>query len=279
MVNNSAPLDAWRFGSLTWNSGAFSVRSPIAVKASAFNAPPLVEGSGVSGSTSFDIKFGYSGQYQASAHGLVPATVTRDNVLQDPDQEFSRTDGFSDDHAFNLSGAAVFRIAMPPEATEAEADIDIYVFNPAGQEVASSTAGGTDELITISNPADGTWHVLVHGWAAPGGSSDYDLYTWAISATPGGSLAIASAPTSATNGTTGTINLNWTGATAGQWHFGAVTHRGAGGAVLGAGDQQVSAREGAHALEVGVVEVVAGRSADPAHRLAVGGGEGPSLLR
>jgi subtilisin family serine protease len=223
--NNSAPLNAWRFGSLTWTSGPFSVRSPIAVKASAFNAPPEIDGSGVSGSASFDIKFGYTGDYDATAHGLVPALVTSGNVPQDPDQEFSRTDGFSDDIPITLSGAAVFRIAMPPDAVDdADADIDIYVFNPSGVQVASSTAGGTEELITINNPVDGTWHVWIHGWSAPGGDTNYNLYTWGISATPGGSLVITSEPADATNGSTATIGVSWTGATLGQWHLGAVSH-------------------------------------------------------
>jgi hypothetical protein len=157
---------------------------------------------------------------------LVPATVTSDNVLQDPDQNFDPNDGFSNVHTFNLSGAAFFRIAIPPEATEANADLDVYVFDPNGDLVASSTLGGTDELVDIFQPADGAWSVFVHGWAAPGGDSDYDMYSWVISATPGGNLVVDSAPTSATSGVTETINVSWTSATAGQWHLGAVSHTG-----------------------------------------------------
>jgi hypothetical protein len=129
-------------------------------------------------------------------------------------------------HQFNLTGSAFYSIYMPPEATEAEADIDIYVFDPNDDLVAASTNAGTDEQIDIFSPMDGTWTVFVHGWAAPGGDSDYDMYSWIISATPGGSLTIDSAPTSATIGETGTIQVSWTGATAGQWHLGAVSHTG-----------------------------------------------------
>jgi hypothetical protein len=52
------------------------------------------------------------------------------------------------------------------------------------------------------------------------------MYTWVISATPGGNLSIDSAPTAATLGATETIDVSWTGATAGQWHLGAVSHTG-----------------------------------------------------
>jgi hypothetical protein len=74
--------------------------------------------------------------------------------------------------------------------------------------------------------------VYVHGWAAPGGDSDYDMFTWIISATPGGTLTIDNAPGSATSGTVGSVDLSWTGATAGAWHLGAVIH-GDGSAELG----------------------------------------------
>lgn len=231
ITNVSAPVGAWRFGSLTWSdtTGNYKARSPIAVNAAEFGAPASITGSGEAGTASFDVKFGYSGSYTAAAHGLEPATVTSDNVVQDPDQTFDPDDGFSNQHDFTLSGAAFFRVAIPPEATEADADLDIYVYDPDGEQVASSTKGGTDELVDILLPKDGTWSVFVHGWAAPGGDSDYDMYGWAVSATPGGNLKVDSAPSAASLGATGTVAVSWTGATAGEWHLGAVSHTGPGG--------------------------------------------------
>jgi subtilisin family serine protease len=233
ITNESAPVGEWRYGSLTWvtestkraKKTVFAVYSPIAVKASELKAPSVIAGSGESGSASFDVTFGYAGSYTAAAHGLVPATVTSATVLQDPDQTFDPGDGFSNLHTFDLSGAAFFRIALPPEAAEADSDLDVFVFGPNGEEY-SSTSGGTDELIDVVLPADGTWKVYVHGWQAVGADSDYDLYTWAVSATPGGNLTIDSAPVSATLGATEPVNVSWTGATAGQWHLGAVSHTG-----------------------------------------------------
>ena len=235
IVNNSAPIGEWRFGSLTWKSGDYRVYSPIALQAALFDAPDTVTGTGVDGSASFGVKFGYTGSYAAAAHGLVPATVINDNVLQDvtpappASPVFDPSDvgaGSADALTFNLSGAALFRVAIPPEATEAEADLDVYVFDPNGDLVAQSTLGGTDEEVTIESPADGTWTVYVHGWAAPGGDSPYTLYEWAIPAAPGGNLVIDSAPTTAAIATVGTVDVSWTGATAGQWHLGAVSHTG-----------------------------------------------------
>jgi hypothetical protein len=176
------------------------------------------------------VSFGYTGAYAAAAHGLVPATVTADTVQQDPDQNFDPADGFSKAVQIQVSGGALLRIALPPEAVaDPDIDLDLYLFDPSGALAASSTAGGTDELIDVSNPADGTWTLYVHGWQTGTGSAAFSLYDWVVPATPGGgNLAITSAPTSATSGATATVTASWTGAPA-QWNLGAVSHTGPSG--------------------------------------------------
>jgi subtilisin family serine protease len=233
MTNRSAPVGEWRFGSLTWRdlTGQYTVRSPIAVRGALFRAPAEVRGAGESGSVQFPISFGYTGDYTAAGHGLEPADVTSDTVVQDPDQSFDPNDGFSNAHPVEVSGAAHLRIAMPPEATHPNADLDIFVQAPDGRIVASSTRAGTDEQVDIAFPADGEWTVWVHGWAAPGGAVDYDLFTWVISATPGGTLTVERAPESAVLGASGTVEASWTDADAGRWHLGAVSHSDAGGPI------------------------------------------------
>jgi subtilisin family serine protease len=233
VTNQSAPIGEWRFGSLTWAStaGNYDVYSPIAVRGTELQAPAELSATGVSGSLSFPVTFGYTGSYTAAAHGLEPATITSDNVVQDPDQNFDPTDGFSNAHTFNLSGAMFFRVAIPPDATEPDADLDVYVYDPTDTLVASSTKGGTDELVDILEPMDGTWTVYVHGWSTPGGDSDYDMSSWVISGTPGGSLTLESAPTSATSGSTETITVSWTGLAAETEYLGAVSHTGPSGLI------------------------------------------------
>lgn len=233
--NEAASIGEWSFGSLTWEdkTGNYSARSPIAVNATEIDTADEVTGSGEDGSASFDVTFGYTGDYEATAHGLEPATETVDTVVQDPDQNFDPNDGFSNAHQFNLSGATHLRFAMPPEVTGPDVDIDLFLFNPDGDLVAASTSGGTQELIEIDDPADGTWTLYVHGWQTAGPSADYTLFSWIISETPGGNLSIDSAPTEAVINTTETIDVSWSGATAGQWHLGAVAHHGDGGAPLG----------------------------------------------
>lgn len=227
--NVSAPLGEWRFGSLTWTdkNGKHAVRSPIAVNATEFSAPDEIELEGESGSASFDVNFGYTGFYGAAAHGLEPATVTSDTVDQDPDQTFDPNDGYSKLHQINLSTAAHLRIAIPPEAvSDPGVDLDIFVYDPLGNLAASSVNGGTDESIDIVLPMSGTWSVYVHGWQTNGSPAAYDMYAWTVSLIPGGNLAIDSAPAAAVIGAAGSVDVSWAGATAGEWHLGAVSHTG-----------------------------------------------------
>ena len=52
----------------------------------------------------------------------------------------------------------------------------------------------------------------------------YAVDTWSVPLTPGtGPLTIDSAPTAATNGTTGTVTASWTGLVPGNY-LGAVSH-------------------------------------------------------
>ncbi len=155
--NMRAPVGEWKFGSLTWNGRHQTVYSPIAVQGSLFGAPSSVTGSGDSGSVDIPVKFGYSGSYTAAPHGLVPADVTDGTVAQDPDQVFDPADGFSDAVKINVDDAAHLRVALPPDSvTDPNIDLDLYLFDPSGKQVASSGNGGTDEKIDVTMPRQWT---------------------------------------------------------------------------------------------------------------------------
>ncbi len=213
----------WSFGRLSWRGAGYSVSSPIAVRGALLSAPASVAGAGADGSETFDVTFGYDGPYTAAPHGLEASVSTTGVVAQDPDQNFDPTDGFAQTHIFDLTGAAFFRLSLTQDATEPDADLDIYVTDPAGEIVAQSTAGGTNELIELVLPEAGEWTVWVHGWQTVDGDSPYDLSTWTVSATPGGSLSVDEAPEAATIGDIGSIGISWTGLES-QNYLGAVSH-------------------------------------------------------
>ncbi|MGW8886390.1 S8 family serine peptidase [Streptomyces sp. NPDC055749] len=57
--------------------------------------------------------------------------------------------------------------------SDANADIDLYVFNGATQ-VGSSTSAGSEEAVSLVKPAAGTYTVVVDGYAVPAGTTEYD---------------------------------------------------------------------------------------------------------
>jgi hypothetical protein len=225
-ADGSVPAGEWSFGSLTWSdaTGHYDVYSPIAVKGALFSAPAVVTGSGESGSASFDVRFGYTGDYTASPHGLGAQVTTSGLAGQDPDQTYpSADDAYPgvQKFTFPISGAAYARWELVIPGPD---DIDLFLENSSGTIIAASTSGGTDELIELWQPADDTYTMVVHGWSVPNEPLPFDLYSWVVPLASGGSLNVDSAPASATAGTVGTIDLSWTGVGAGTTSYGLVSH-------------------------------------------------------
>ncbi len=224
--DGSAPLGAWRSGSLTWVGGNYRARSPIAVKAVALASPARVTGTGASGSVDIPVQFGVAGAYTATAEGLIAATHTAGTVAQDPDQTYPS----ADDGAgvvklpYTLSGVGVARWALD---LPGETDIDLYLLGPDGKEVARSAGGGTHELIELQAPADGSYTLVVHGWAVGATPLAFDVRSWLVLVDDGaGSLSVtAGGSVAATVGASHTVTVGWSGLSAGESYLGAVTHR------------------------------------------------------
>ena len=143
ITNATAPIDTWAFGALTWTSGNYEVRSPIAVKASLFAAPDSVAGTGVDGSVAFPVQFGFEGPYTAAPHGPVPAVPATGTVEQDPDQTFDPADPTGTTAVtLTTAGSAFLRISLdtddliPPDPN---ADLDLYLYDDDGEP-----GGGVD---------------------------------------------------------------------------------------------------------------------------------------
>jgi hypothetical protein len=224
ITNKKAPIGEWAFGALTWKGSGYEVRSPIAVKGALFKAPAEVSGTGADGTASFDVNFGYSGAYTAAPHGLVADAPTIDDISQDEDQTYpSGDDGVGVDKiTFPISGAAFVRWQM---IIPGDDDIDLFLEDSSGTIIAASTNGGTDELIELFLPADDTYTMVVHGWSVPSEPLPYTLHYWEVPLASGGSLSLDSAPSSATLGSIGTIDVSWTGLASGSY-LGAVSHTG-----------------------------------------------------
>jgi subtilisin family serine protease len=243
ITNKDAPPGEWRFGSLRWDDEqGHRVYSPIAVRGVAVVAPDEVAGTGASGSTSFDVTFGYNGEYAAGAHGLVEPVLTPFEVTDDPGDSFGFD--FEDDEplvylAEAPAGAVALKFAVYDEyADKPGHDLDLYVFycpDFACELVGASATAAFTEEVTIPQPVndpaiEDPYAVIVHGFdTADGDPATSIFFDWTVEG-PTGNMTV-SGPSTAVIAETGTVNVNWSGLLTGAAakYFGAVSHSDASG--------------------------------------------------
>ena len=223
-TNVDAPVNTdWLFGSLTWSGAGAEVRSNIAVYPTAFSAPDLVQGSGASGSESFEVTAGYTGTYVPRASGLAANDPITGTVSFDEDQTF---DGCEDQPGTTPKEVVVADstdyVRMSLVDPNTSDDIDLYLCNGDGEVVAESTAGGTNELIELSTPEPGTYTLYVHGWQVEVADTPFSIDTWMVVA-GNGSLTVEPSSAEVTPGETVEVTASWTEAPSGT-SFGVVNH-------------------------------------------------------
>jgi hypothetical protein len=208
----TAALNAYTGGQLTWSDGKHSVRIPVVAKPVALAAPAEVSGS-------YNVTFGYSGPFTATARGLVPALTFTDSI----------STGQQLTYPVNVpAGSTYARFSLFDATTTPGTDLDLVVYGPTNAVVGSSGGGTSAEEVSLLNPAAGIYTVLVDGYATADPSSTFTLFNWVLDSSAAGNMAV-SAPASATFGTAGAINLSFSGLTAGTKYLGSVVYGGASG--------------------------------------------------
>jgi subtilisin family serine protease len=226
----SAVFNAYTFGSLTWSDGTHSVRSPIAVRPVPLAAPSEIAGTGVSGSSTYSVKFGYTGQFSATPQGLQAAHTETRTLADDPTNDFNVDDPAGNQgiqvHKFTIPAGTPLARFQTFGTVNANDDLDVYVYSVSDDEktrtLVGFSAGGTaSEVVTVNKPS-GKYEVYVHGWEVVPGVS-YTLYDWILASTAAGNMTVT-APTSATTGATANVTVNWSGLTAGTKYLGRISY-------------------------------------------------------
>jgi subtilisin family serine protease len=224
ITRTDAPLNTYRFGSLTWSDGTHNVRSPIVVRPVAIAAPATLTGSGTSGTSSFSVKTGYAGVLNTSVRGLIPATTTAGNVVDDPANSFSPTGQGITTHPLTIpAGTTYARISLFDEFTDGNDDLDLYVYN--GSTLVGASGGSTAaEEVNLVNPPAGNYTIYVHGWQTDGPDANYTLFTWVLGSADAGNATISPASTAVGVGTVIPMTFNWSGLTAGTKYLGSLAY-------------------------------------------------------
>ncbi len=209
-TRTSAALNAYTFGSLTWNDGKHSVRSVIAIRPVALAAPLEVSGS-------YNVTFGYNGSFTATPRGLVPAVTFADTI--------NTGEAFTYDVVVP-AGTTYARFALFNSETTAP-DLDLLVYR--GATLVGQSAGGTsDEAVSFVNPTAATYTVLVDGFDTGGGPAPFTLFAWVLGSADAGNMTV-SAPATAVLGQSGTVSLSFSGLTSGVKYLGSVVYGGSTG--------------------------------------------------
>jgi hypothetical protein len=223
-TRTTAALNAYTGGQIRWSDGtgpgAHSVRIPVVIRPVALAAPTQVSGT-------YNVTFGYTGPFTATARGLIPAVVTPGTVADDPtDSTCSLTSPNAQLLPVTIpSGTTYARFSLFDADVNAGSDIDMCVFNSASALVGTSGSGTSAEEVNLSSPAAGNYTVVVQGWGVVG-SSPFKLHTWLLGSTAAGNMTVT-APASAVQGP-GTITLAFSGLTSGKY-LGSVVYGGVAG--------------------------------------------------
>ncbi|MGC5076849.1 cell wall-binding repeat-containing protein [Agrococcus sp. DT81.2] len=154
-TTEAAPLGTWSTGSLTWTSAEHTVRSPLAVRPVAVDAPDWVEGTGTVGETPVSGISGISGQLPLDANGLAKLT------------ELGSDGGEAGqfwEYEFQIpAGELVHYVSL--DATDDTADFDLFVLrlDETGEvaEVFTASTGSADESWLLQDPQVGTYVAVV----------------------------------------------------------------------------------------------------------------------
>jgi hypothetical protein len=230
-TNTGATMDAWTFGALSWRGDDdHRARSPIALYPVALSVPDKLTGDSAQGFLSYNIKFGYGGEFAARVHGLVPASTQEGSVADDPTNDFSQALANNVGVSFHTitvaPGSEYLRVSLFDSDTSGQDDLDLYVFGPASDGdpfVDASASFSSNEEVNVTKPAPGVYTVIVHGYDTENADSQYTLYTWSLGATDEGNMTI-NAPQAAALGTQESIDLSWNGLSALQKYLGMITY-------------------------------------------------------
>jgi hypothetical protein len=237
---DSTTIDEYTFGAITWSDGSHSVRSPLVVNPVALAAPSEVHFSGADGPAAYDITFGYTGTFETSVHGFVPADMQEGSVDDDPTNDINRALGTCDFGDLSslptgcvgitweavpiAAGSDFARISLFNEYTSGADDLDLYVWTAGlGSFVGQSGSGTSAEEVNIDAPAVTEYWAAVHGWQTDGGgTADFTLFSWGVGPDLGN--VTVTGPASAVLGDTEAIGLDWAGFDLGQRYLGAVSY-------------------------------------------------------
>ncbi|MFT2708235.1 S8 family serine peptidase [Clavibacter zhangzhiyongii] len=230
-TRTTAPVDAYATGSLTWTSGATTVRSPIAVNPVSIAAPDEVQGKGISGSVDVTVTPGTTGPIALAAEGLAAGRVYANPA--DASSPISGSGPAKAEFEYETTvpaGQLATRIDL--DSADDKADLDLSVFRLEGGkpvEEFSSATESADESVTIETPKAGDYVVVVSVFSIPAGQTtqDFTVTQFDLSeSTDEGAFTVSPNPLDAVQSRPVTYTASWSGLAPETAYLGRVAYAG-----------------------------------------------------
>lgn len=227
-----ATTGAWTTGSLTWTGPGGTVRSPVAVRPQAVDAPAHASGSGTGGKTAVQVTSGISGRLALAASGLAKGQLLHD--ASGPQTGPSASVADLESHEFPITVAAGEK-ALVLDAVPRDGASDLAMALRRVEKDGTRTTvdvqetSASSERIVVTAPAAGSYVVLVGADSVAGTAekADVDLTRYDVTASGGqGSFTVTPAQLPVTRGRTATYTASWSGLSAGTAYLGLVTYGG-----------------------------------------------------
>ncbi|MEP4892181.1 MAG: S8 family serine peptidase [Aliiglaciecola sp.] len=240
--NDSAVIDEWVFGDITWTDGSHDVRSPIAIKPTAplrVIAPETVNMTTTSSvaRVTLSADIGYNGRFFVQGIGLDTADVFLDTVAQDADQEFAFNEPGLGFYFVDVpEGTRIAKFALYDEDQSIEGvDLDLFVYACPGfscSEVGSSLTATSDESVVLIDPeplanlgGSDIYVVFVHGYSLNGADSVVaPLHVWTVDESGKSKLTVV-ASSVAVEGRTSRAYVGMYGLQSGENYVGGVIYK------------------------------------------------------
>lgn len=213
---NGAALNAFTGGQLTWTGAGHSVRIPMVVRPIALVAPAQVSGTGAP--INYNVKFGYTGAFGATARGMVPAVANPGTVATNASVSFPVT----------IPAGTTYARFSTFDQPGVNDDLDLELYDLTNTLIATSGGPTAAEEINRLNPAAGNYTVKVVGFATQNPTASFTLFNWVLGGSSTGNMVVT-APSSATTGATAVINLTFNSLNPATKYLGSVAYSGAAG--------------------------------------------------
>lgn len=139
--------------------------------------------------------------FVAEGFGLGGPTTSTGTVSQD-DPDDPSTASFTT--TVTIEHGALLEVATGNSA--GGSDLDLYLYGPEGDLVASSTTPDDEEFVSVVFPEDGTYTIAVHGWSVPTGTDTFEL---TVNAVQGFDVNVTSLPDDILAGSSGVLTIEW----------------------------------------------------------------------